>query len=73
MFRNWASAGSQSREFQEKLARERIEQLLSQAKALDTANKIRANVESSLLRAAEIRYGLDEITRENFGGHGYSR
>jgi hypothetical protein len=44
-----------ARELQEKLSRERIGRLLSQAKALDRASQIRAYVESALLRAAEMR------------------
>jgi len=47
-------AERKARELQEKLSRERIGRLLSQAKALDRANQIRAYVESALLRAAEM-------------------
>jgi hypothetical protein len=47
-------AERKARELQEKLARERIARLLSQAKALDRANQIRTYVEFALLRAAEM-------------------
>jgi hypothetical protein len=47
-------AERKARELQEKLARERIGRLLSQAKALDRANQIRTYVESARLRAPEI-------------------
>jgi hypothetical protein len=47
-------AERKARELQEKLERERIGRLLSQAKALDRANQIRAYVESARLRAAKI-------------------
>jgi hypothetical protein len=47
-------AERKARELQEKLTRERIGRLLSQAKALHRANRIRAYVESTLLRAAEM-------------------
>lgn len=42
------------RELQERLARERIATLLSQAKALDRANQIRAYVDAVLTRSAEL-------------------
>jgi hypothetical protein len=47
-------AERKARELQEKLARERIGRLLSQAKALDRANQIRAYVESVLARATDM-------------------
>ena len=47
-------AERKTRELQEKLARERIERLLGQAKALERANRIRAYVDSAVLRAAEM-------------------
>jgi len=43
-----------ARELQDKLARERIERLLGQAKALERTNQIRAYVGSVALRAAEL-------------------
>jgi hypothetical protein len=48
-------ADRQVREFQEKLARERLARLLLQAKALDRANQIRTYVETVLLRVAEMQ------------------
>jgi hypothetical protein len=47
-------AKRQARELREKLARERIGRLLSQAKALNRASLIRSYVESVRLRAAEM-------------------
>jgi cytochrome c biogenesis protein ResB len=46
-------AERKARELQEK-ARERIERLLLQAKDLNRANQIRADVEATLIRAAEM-------------------
>jgi hypothetical protein len=51
------------RELQEKLARERIACLLSQAKALDSANQIRTYVESVRLRAAEMPIAQTDFDR----------
>ena len=47
-------AERKAHELQERLARERITRLLAQAKSLDRANRIRAYVETTLLRAAEL-------------------
>jgi hypothetical protein len=47
-------AERKTRELQEKLARERIERLLDQAKALERAKQIRAYVDAVELRAAEM-------------------
>ncbi|WP_340671068.1 hypothetical protein [Bradyrhizobium ottawaense] len=47
-------AERKARELQERLERERIRRLLSQAKALDRANQIRTYVESARLRFAEV-------------------
>lgn len=52
--RRQEEAERKARELQEKLARERIGRLLSQAKALHRANQIRTYVDSALSRAAEM-------------------
>lgn len=56
-------AEREARELQEKLARERIGQLLSQAKALERANQIRTYVESALLRATEMPVAQADFDR----------
>lgn len=56
-------AERKARELQEKLVRERIGRLLSQAKALDHANQIRTYVESVLLRAAEMQVGPADLEK----------
>ncbi len=56
-------AERKARELREKQERERIERLLSQAKALDRANQIRAYVDAALARAAEIPASADDVHR----------
>jgi hypothetical protein len=56
-------AERKARELQEKLARERIARLLSQAKALNSANQIRTYVESARLRAAEMPIAQTDFDR----------
>lgn len=48
-------AERKARELEERLARERIGRLLSQANALDRVNRIRAYVDSALARSAEVQ------------------
>lgn len=57
-------AERKAREHQERLERERIRSLLSQAKALDRANQIRTYVESARLRFAKI--AMTEAEFENW-------
>ncbi|WP_407116127.1 hypothetical protein [Bradyrhizobium sp. LMG 9283] len=57
-------AERKARELKERLERERIRRLLSQAKALDWANQIRTYVESARLRIAEI--AMTEAEFENW-------
>jgi hypothetical protein len=61
--RRQEEAARKARELEEKLARERIARLLSQAKALDRANQIRSYVDAALCRAAELRV-LSEAMEE---------
>ncbi len=56
-------AKRKARELQERLARERIGRLLSQAKALDRANQIRTYVNAALLRAAEMPIAQAEFEK----------
>lgn len=54
-------AEREERELQEKLMKERIEGLLSEARALDVSNQIRAYVENVLSRANELRIPLGDV------------
>ena len=56
-------AERKARELEEKLARERIGRLLSQAKALDRANQIRTYVETVLSRVAELPVARADFDR----------
>lgn len=50
-------------ELQEKLAKERIARLVTQAEALDRANQIRAYVEATLARAGEMPLVSEDVTK----------
>ena len=56
-------AERKARELQERLERERIRRLLSQAKALDHANQIRAYVESARLQFSDILMAQAEFEK----------
>jgi leucyl aminopeptidase (aminopeptidase T) len=56
-------AERKAREFQEKLARERIAHLLAQARALDRANQIRTSVEAVLFRFSETPMARAEFDK----------
>ena len=58
-----ADAERKARELQEKVARERIGRLLSQAKELDQANQIRVYVETILSRIAELPLAWADFER----------
>ncbi len=61
--RQQEEAERKERELQEKLARERIERLLSQANALDRANQIRKYVEATLSRVSEIQIPQSDVDK----------
>ena len=59
--RRQEEAEQEERAFQEKLMKERIEELLSEARALDISNQIRSCVATVLSRADELLIPLTDV------------